>query len=317
MRKRMRDVALNVGLAGLYVLTARLGFAFDPVAGFATVVWPPTGISLAAVLLLGNRVFPGIFLGAVTANVLAGAPVFAALGIGVGNTGEALVGAFLLRRTPNFSITLERVTSVIALIVFASMLSTMISATVGVASLYVGGNLEPSQVRDTWRAWWVGDLVGSLLIAPLILAWITTPRARRKVHWLETAALIAALAVVSALTFFSNLPNVPTVATPFHQTDLLVAVLLWAAIRFGQRGATTAVFCVSVAAVVATALKYGPFVVPDLSEGLLLLQTFVAIVAATCLLFGATIAERRIAHEDVRRANLAAETANRAKSQFL
>src|SRR5829696_418306 len=317
MPNRPRQVALNLGLAALYVLAARLGLALDPVSGFATVVWPPTGISLAAILLLGNRVAPGVFLGALIANLLAGAPLGVALGIGIGNVGEAIIGAALLRRVPNFSMTLERITSVIALIAGAAMLSTAISATVGVASLYAGGIVQPSRMLATWRAWWDGDMVGALLIAPLILVWSTAPRARRDIHRLETAALVAALVVVSALTFFDDLLHTPALTTPFHQVDLLVAVLLWSSIRFGQRGATTAVLCVSVAAIVATALGYGPFVLPELNQGLMLLQTFMAIVAATSLLFAATIAERRIANEGLREATLAAESANRAKSQFL
>jgi len=317
MPNRPRQVALNLGLAALYVLAARLGLALDPVSGFATVVWPPTGISLAAILLLGNRVAPGVFLGALSANLLAGAPLGVALGIGIGNVGEAIIGAALLRRVPNFSMTLERITSVIALIAGAAMLSTAISATVGVASLYAGGIVQPSRMLATWRAWWVGDMVGALLIAPLILVWSTAPRARRDIHRLEAAALVAALVVVSALTFFDDLLQTPALTTPFHQVDLLVAVLLWASIRFGQRGATTAVLWVSVAAIVATMFRHGPFVLPELNQGLMLLQTFMAIVAATCLLFAATIAERRIANQALREATLMAETANHAKSQFL
>ena len=100
MHPRLRQVALNLGLAAVYVLAARLGLAFDPVAGFATLVWPPTGISLAAVLLLGDRVVPGVFLGACMANLLAGAPLAVALGIGVGSTGEVLAAATLMRRVP-------------------------------------------------------------------------------------------------------------------------------------------------------------------------------------------------------------------------
>jgi signal transduction histidine kinase len=317
MRKRVAQVGLIVGLAVVYILAARLGLAFDPVAGFATLVWPPSGISLAVVLLLGYRVWPGIFLGAVTTSLLLGTPFGVALGGGVGNVAEAVIGAYLLRRIPNFSMTLERVTSVVALVVFAGMLSTLIAATVGVISLYAGGFIVPSQARETWRAWWIGDMVGTLLIAPLILVWSTTPRARCKVHWPEKLALGVALVAVSAMTFFSDLPLIPEMATPFHQMDLLVAVLLWAAIRFGQRGAATAILCVSAAAAVGTAFDYGPFVVPELSEGLLMLQTFMAIVAATCLLLGATIAERSIAHEKLRHATEEAEKANRAKSDFL
>jgi signal transduction histidine kinase len=313
MAPRLRLVAQNLGLAAVYFIAARFGLAFNPVSGFATVIWPPTGIAFAAILLLGNRVAPGIFVGALVANLFAGAPLAVAAAIGVGNASEALVGGALLRRVRNFSITLENVPSALALIVRAAMLSTLISATIGIASLYAGGIVQSSQIGDAWRAWWVGDMVGCLLITPVILVWRTTPRAKREVHWLETAGLVVALVVVSALTFLGNVK----LATPFHQADLLGAVLLWSAIRFGARGATTAVLCVSVAAIVATALRFGPFAMPALSDRLLLLQTFMGIIAATCLLFSATVAERRIANQEVRRAQVAAELANSAKSQFL
>jgi len=317
MQSRVRLIGLNLALAAVYALAVRLGLAFNPEAGFATPVWPPAGIALAVVLLLGNRLLPGVFLGACTAALLARAPLLVTLGIAVGGTCQVLAAATLLRRVPTFSITLERVTSVVALIVGAAVACTTISATVGVGTLYVAGLVRPSQLPEAWRAWWVGGMVGILLFAPLILAWSTRPRARRELHWVEKAALVASLTVVSALTFFENLLHVPKLATPFHPADLLVVVLLWAAIRFGQRGATAAVLGVSVVAIVATVLKDGPFRQPVLTDSFLLLQTYMAIVAATCLMFGATIAERRIANQDARRAELAAETANRAKSQFL
>ena len=317
MHSRVRLIGLNLALAAVYALAVRLGLAFNPEAGFATPVWPPAGIALAVVLLLGNRLLPGVFLGACTAALLARAPLLVTLGIAVGGTCQVLAAATLLRRVPTFSITLERVTSVVALIVGAAVACTTISATVGVGTLYVAGLVRPSQLPEAWRAWWVGGMVGILLFTPLILAWSTRPRARRELHWVEKAALVASLTVVSALTFFENLLHVPKLATPFHPADLLVVVLLWAAIRFGQRGATAAVLGVSVVAIVATVLKDGPFRQPVLTDSFLLLQTYMAIVAATCLMFGATIAERRIANQDARRAELAAETANRAKSQFL
>jgi len=317
MHSRVRLIGLNLALAAVYALAVRLGMAFNPVAGFATLVWPPAGIALAVVLLLGNRLLPGVFLGVCTAALLAGAPLLVTLGIAVGGTCQVLAAATLLRRVPTFSITLERVTSVVALIVGAAVACTTISATLGVGTLYVAGLVRRSQLPEAWRAWWVGGMVGILLFTPLILAWSTRPRAHRELHWVEKAALVASLTVVSALTFFENLLHVPKLATPFHPADLLVVVLLWAAIRFGQRGATAAVLGVSVVAIVATVLKDGPFRQPVLTDSLLLLQAYMAIVAATCLMFGATIAERRIANQDARRAELAAETANRAKSQFL
>src|SRR4051812_45447898 len=97
MPKRVGDVALMVGLAALYVVVARVGLSLDAVAGFATVVWPPSGLALAAVLLIGSRAWPGILIGAISANLLTGASIAVALGIGLGNTAEAVACAYLIR----------------------------------------------------------------------------------------------------------------------------------------------------------------------------------------------------------------------------
>ena len=318
MHKRVvTNVLLIAGTAGLYVLAAMLGLAFGAVAGFATLVWPPSGLSLAALLLLGLRLWPAIMIGATIANLLTGAPFAVALGIGIGNTSEAVVGAYLLRRVPGFSITLETVRSVVALIVLAGILATLISATVGVTSLLLGGLISTTQVEHTWRAWWVGDMVGALLVAPMVLVWSRRPIANFPHRRAERVALGATLFVVSVLIFFSRLPHLPPLVTPFHQTDVLLAVLIWAALRFGQRGASTAAFSLSTTAVAGTAFGYGPFALEELHLSLLSLQSFMAIVAATFLLLGATVAEWRSAHDREQQAHQEAVRANRAKSEFL
>ena len=316
MRRRVRNVGVIAALAAIYVVAARLGLELDAVAGFATLVWAPTGISLAAILLLGYRVWPGIFAGALLANLLAGAPVLVGFGIGIGNTAEALVGAYLLKRLAGFDAALESVRDALALIVLASIVSTLISATIGVASLSLGGVIATAQLDETWRAWWIGDMVGALLVAPIILVWTSPPRAHFPRRWPEAAALGAAIVLAGALAFLSDASRT-VITSPFHLPYLVFPVLIWAALRFGQRGALTATFGVSAIAVVGTVLGRGPFMQSALHERLLSLQIFMAIVTATFLLLGATIAERRRAHEDARRAQQEAATANLAKSEFL
>src|ERR1700682_1943235 len=151
------------GVAVLYVLAARAGLRLDAVSGFAAIVWPPTGIALAAVLLGGPRIWPGIFIGALVANVLTGAPTLAAAGVATGNTLEAVVGAFALQRVTGFRPGLDPFRDVIALIVLAALLSTMISATIGVTSLRLAGLVAAENIGETWRTWWVGDAIGALL----------------------------------------------------------------------------------------------------------------------------------------------------------
>jgi signal transduction histidine kinase len=315
MNARIADVGRVLGLASLYVVFARLGLSLGAVAGFATLVWPPTGLAIAALLLLGVRAWPGVFVGAVVANVLTSASLPVALGIGVGNTAEALVCAHIVTRISRH-VRLETVRSVTGL-VLGALVGGMVSASIGVASLYTGGVIGGSELTQPWRAWWVGDVVGALVVAPLILVWSKPVRPPSAAGHVEAVALALAVVVAGLATFFTDLSIVSDLSTPFHQADLLLAVLVWAALRFGQRGAASATFSISLTAVGATVLGHGPFTGNALSQNLLSLQTFMAVLTVTFLLLGATIDERRCALEEMRYASRDAERANRAKSEFL
>ena len=159
-RTQLTHWAEIVALAAIYVTAALAGLKLDAVAGFATLVWAPSGIALAAILIRGYGVWPGIMIGAFAANVLSGAPIPVALGISVGNTLEALAAAYALQRIPGFRRSLDRLIDAFALIVVAAVLSTAISATVGVLSLYFGGIVPSAGFGQTWRAWWLGDAIG-------------------------------------------------------------------------------------------------------------------------------------------------------------
>jgi signal transduction histidine kinase len=316
-RKRWEH-ALAVGaLAIVYLVAARAGLMMDAVAGFATLVWPPSGLALAALLVFGAGLWPGVLIGAFVANLLAGAPVPVALGIGVGNTLEAVLAVYALRRIPDFQVSLERLGDVIALIVLAAGFSTMVSATIGVTSLYLGEIISSAQLAETWRAWWLGDLIGDLLVAPVLLVWASRPRMQRDPkRRLEALALGIAVIAASLLVFGG--PAGPASATgKFAQAYMFFPLLIWAALRFGQRGAVSAAFIVSVIAIWGTAMGHGPFVRPALYQSLIALQTFMGIAAATFLVLGATISERHRAEEEMRLAHARAAEANMAKAEFL
>ena len=316
MHGRVRDVGRLLGLAFLYVVFARFGLSLAAVSGYATLVWPPTGISIAAWLLFGTGVWPGIFVGAFVANLLSGAPVLVPLGIGVGNTLEALVCVLIATRIPNFSKSLENARSV-TMLILGSFVGVTVGASIGVACLSAGGVALTHPLRDVWRTWWVGDLVGALVVAPVILVWSKPPDLRLKSRRVEALALASAVVLVSGATFFGDLSVVSGISTPFHRADLLLAVMVWAALRCGRRGAVSAAFWVSATALTATVLGHGPFAQSALPKDLLALQTFMAVLAVTFLLFGATIDERERALEEAQEASRAAKSANRAKSEFL
>jgi integral membrane sensor domain MASE1 len=208
----MKEGRLDYGVKLLvifaaYFINAQIGLSIDAVSGFATLVWPPAGIALASLLIWGRHYWPAIALGALTANLLNGAPLPVGLGISVGNTLEALLGAYLLTRFVGFNRSLERVIDVLGLVLLAGLASTSVAATIGTTSLYLGDIVTSETYNSTWVAWWVGDILGVLIVAPLILVWkghisraLKSPLLLRSI--IITVCLIAASALIIKASFW-------------------------------------------------------------------------------------------------------------------
>ena len=303
----------------VYFFAGKLGLQFAFLHSSATAVWPPTGIALAAVLLLGYRATPAIFIGAFLVNITTAGSLLSSLGIAVGNTLEAVTGAFLVNRYANGSAAFNRARDIVSFSLLAGLVSTSISATIGVTSLVLTGYAEASQYGAIWLTWWLGDATGALTIAPLLLLWATTrslgPLRERPA---ESLLVFLTIAGAGALVFIhSGLNRYPL---PF----LCIPPLIWAAFRFGQREVATGVTILAALAVWATVHGRGPFVMGSDNESLLLLQAFMGTIAAMTLPVAALIWERKaIAQERVelldreRRARAEAEAASQAKDEFL
>ncbi|MBI4509840.1 MAG: MASE1 domain-containing protein [Deltaproteobacteria bacterium] len=300
MCAHLRYMAQVLAVAVLYAVVGRLGLMLDAVGGFATLVWPPTGISLALLLTQGYRLWPGVWLGALVVNVWTGAPLPVAAGIATGNSLEAILGALALRRIPGFRPSLERLTDVVGLVVLAAGLSTMVSATVGVSSLFLGGVVPPSRFWVTWQAWWLGDVLGDLVVAPLLLTWRGGFTSRVRPHRLLEGLVLALLLAWTAL-YVSLDGLVPIATAPFQQPYVLAPLFIWAALSFQQRGAASATFLVSVISIWGTAVGHGPFPQGTLAERLMGLQVFMGMVATSFLLLAVVVSERnRALGESVR-----------------
>jgi signal transduction histidine kinase len=295
---RSRDILRRlvgcVALGAVYAVVAKLALALDAVGGFATLVWPPTGIALSAILLGGYGLWPGVAAGAFAANLLTGAPPAVAVGIAVGNTAEALLGAWALGRSSSFGRSLTRLRDVLTLIGVAAVSSTVVSATIGVGSLWLGGLVATARAGETWAAWWVGDMVGDLIIAPLLLALVPS-----RDEWRDRAPFGVARAIegfalgLLLLGTTGILFTGPAIAASVRHPYMIFPLLIWAAVSFGIRGAALAVFVVSAVAIAGAAAGGGPFARPHLAASLWQLQAFMAIVAATTLVLGAVSEERR------------------------
>jgi integral membrane sensor domain MASE1 len=282
-------VAKIAVIAGVYYGAAKVGLDQAFATSSVTAIWPPTGIALAALVLWGPSVWPGVALGAFLANAWTGVPLVTVLGITCGNTLEGVVGAFLLRRTA-FRPSLERVRDVLALVVLAAVGSTLIAATIGVGSLVIGDEVSGGAFGSVWRVWWLGDMGGDLLVAPVLMAVAAYWPLRRLPGRASEAVVLAAGVVGLSLFVFSRDTNV---------AYLIFPLLVWAALRFWQPGAAAASLAMATVAVSYTANLKGPFVHGSPDDSLLLAQTFVAVIGVTMLVLAAVITERRRAEETV------------------
>jgi len=286
----VRRLGLLVALAAAYFIAGKLGLWFAFVNPSASAVWAPTGIALAAFVLFGYGVWPAIFLSAFLVNLTTTASVPTSIAIGAGNALEGLVGAYLVNRFARGRRMFERAQDVFRFALLAGVVSTVVSATVGVTSLALAGLARWADYGPIWSTWWLGAAVGDLVVAPALILWATPPRVRwSRRQALEGAGLLLSVLVVG-LAVFGGLFPLPIRNYPLE--FLCVPFFVWAAFRFGQREVATAVVAVSVIAIWGTLRGFGPFARATPNESLLLLQAFMGVTAAMTLALGAVVLER-------------------------
>ena len=171
MKSRILLFAQIVALAGLYFYCGKFGLSLAFLNASASAIWPPTGLALAVLLLYGYRLWPGVFLGAFLVNITTQGGLATTLGIAAGNTVEALLAAWLVGQFTNGLKTFEQARNLIRFILLAAVLSTSVSATIGVTSLCLGGVAHWNQYGAIWLTWYLGDMVSNLVVAPLLIIW--------------------------------------------------------------------------------------------------------------------------------------------------
>ncbi|HEV8050729.1 MAG TPA: MASE1 domain-containing protein, partial [Thermoplasmata archaeon] len=284
-------VLLVVGVA--YYATGRLGLALAIGNSSISVVWPPTGIAIAAVVLEGFEVWPAIAIGAFWVNAAITGDVFTSLPIAFGNTLEAVVGGYLVLRFAGGREAINHPTDVLRFAIFGAFVAPVIAATVGVSTLTVA-NLSPHSLYDqAWFTWWLGDAVGALEFAPLLLSlawwWEHRSSSSGSTNAAEAIALGVTTVGLAGLVFGRStnalLGDVPVVF-------ILLPAVVWAAFRFGPLGASLAVTSTSLIAIVGTYLGSGPFAALARADSLDALRVFVGSLALTGFLVAAEAVQR-------------------------
>jgi two-component system, NarL family, sensor histidine kinase FusK len=268
-------------LAALYYAGAHLGYAFQFAGPVAAIVWLPAGLGMAFLYLAGLRYWPGVVIGDLLVNNYSALPVGSAVAQTCGNVFEIVVAVVLVRRLTRRSAlaTIPGVAAVVA----AIAAGCAVSATIGSTALALADVIGGKSVPNVWRTWWLGDFTGALIVLPAALAWSVAPsRAWLRGRALEALLLLCALGAFSVLGLDTRTPL----------SYVVFPALIWAALRFGQRGATVAVLIVSGTAIWGTTHDGGPFVFHSISRSVLSTQLYIGVAALSTLCLAAMVSER-------------------------
>jgi signal transduction histidine kinase/CheY-like chemotaxis protein len=315
-----------VAIGVIYFALAKGGLALASIHPSATPIWPPTGVALAAVLLWGYRTWPVIFTAAVIANATTAGSVATAIAIATGNSLEAVVGAYLINRWSSGCNTFSTPNSVAKFALICLVIATPISASIGLTSLATAGYIEWTNFANAWVTWWLGDVTGALVIAPVIVLWASSHyHAFNRNEILEMVGLLATAAAVGLIAFSPVIEQTPS-RNPLG--FLAILPMLWAALRRGPRDTATVALVLAGITIWGTLTGGGPFTTADLNVSFLLVLMFLISITVPGLLLSADVEVRKKAEESLRRAQIdlerkvaertqQLELTNAAKSRFL
>jgi PAS domain S-box-containing protein len=275
----------------LYFVAGRASLGLASLHQSASPVWPPSGLALAAVLILGSRVWPAILLGAFLVNAITLGDLLPSFGMACGNTAEALLGGWLVARLARGERAFETAGSVLRFVFLAAMVAPVASATTGVLTLGLAGLARWERLAPIWLTWWVGDMVGVLLVTPILVVWSQTRfRTRHDFARLaESAGAVLLMVLVASMVFGGVLP---ALLAGLPVAFLCFPPLLWPVFRLGRSGTVAALGALAAVALAGTLRGDGPFAQYDLNTSLLLLQAFLATIVITNLVLVALVGER-------------------------
>ena len=311
--RRVSYLAIVAALAVVYFASGKLGLGLAFVHPSATAVWPPAGIALAAMLVLGVRMWPGVLLGAFLVNVTTAGSIATSAGIAVGNVCEALVACFLVNRYCRGVRAFERASDVFRFASLAGLLATTVGPAAGVTSLCLGGFAPWREWPSIALTWWLGDVAGIVIVAPLVILWLTGSRVvwnRRRA--VEAFLLLVILGLVGEAVFG---PLLPIADRHYPLQFLCFPILVWAAFRFGPRETATAAVVVAGIAIWGTLRGYGTFMRWPPSESLLLLQVFLGVITIMALGLAAAVLEQERAHAAAHAGEANLRVRDRAQSE--
>lgn len=292
-KKFLSNIPLKAILlvAVVYFLTAKGGLLLAFKGTNASPVWAPTGIAFAAVFLLGYRIWPGLFIGAFFANIITLImldfsilpSIVTSLSTAGGNTLEALTGVYLTKQVCKDRNPFNHFEDVIAFVIRGIFLSTLISATIGTTSFFLNYR-DWNNYATMWINWWLGDSIGAIIVTPIFLTWNKKDISQWNRIKISEAALLFLVIVAFFLYIFLK---------KVHLEYMIIPILLWTVQRFSRFETAIIIFLITVFSIVLTINGYGPFAQQDLNHSLLLLQSYIGLIALSTIILSVIINEQR------------------------
>lgn len=288
----LRDLSLIVLLAATYIVAGEVALKLELIHLGVVAVWPPSGIAVAALILLGYRVWPSILLGIFVLDVYINRHPLTSLAIASANSLEGLTAAFLVNRFARGAKALDTAGGVIRFVLYACVASPAISATIAMGSFYFSGLAGRAELANLWTTWWLGNGSGILLLAPFLLMLFDRPHHRMDGgEILELTSLVLGMILIAMFAFGPLSPTLNKVQ--FFRAWMCIPFLIWAAFRFCQLEVAGLTILLFGTAVWGTMHDFGYFVTPDLHLSLMNLDAFIAVIGTMSLAVAAMVAERR------------------------
>jgi diguanylate cyclase (GGDEF)-like protein len=296
-RRVAREQTIIASLIVAYVLTGKLGLvlAYDHPA--TSLVWPPAGIALGAFVVLGYRVWPAVLAAATILYAITIGAVPAVVAMAAGNTLEGVLTAYLINRFAGGRNAIQNPGNAFRFAGLVILASMTIGGTIGAASLSISGLASWMDYGKIWMTWSLGNMTGSLLLAPTIMLWSQGGNERWPTARTVEAVLVLLTIVFVGLAVFCGFPSE---LRGYPIEFLCVPVLLWPAFRLGRRATAVAILLLTSLALFGTLSGYGVFVRSTPTASLIMVQTFMSITAVMTMALSALASEYSVAEAQLR-----------------
>lgn len=302
----MQKAAIIFIIAFLYALTAKLSFSLAAPNTVVSPIWPPAGIALSAVLILGDVALFGIFIGCFIANahmfLINGISAVSLVLMLIPATGAAIqayVSKIVLMKFSGSYNIFENTHSVLIFIFVAAFGSCLINASLSIPFLLLTGRMPLNHAPYQWLTWWIADAVGVVVVTSLIIAWNKNWRPKLSGKNLARLIIIWSLILITGYVATHSKVEIAYVFIPFA---------IWAAFQFDIRFALlTGLLISAVGLYDAIYTSYHVMNATSINASISLTQLFITIIYLTILLMHAILSDREKIYDNLQLLNIQLE----------